>query len=791
MFRISIPRREGFVFGLLGSALAMLLLSSNASPAQADDQDGASLYRANCARCHGANGEGNPAEYPHPLVGERSVGQLARLIFKTMPADEPGTCTEEEARALAEFVHESFYSPLAQARNMPARVALSRLTVKQYRNTLSDLMGEFLGRGEPGTEQGLRGAYYKGRRTRRDDRAIQRVDREVRFDFGVESPDPDTMPAPEFTINWEGALLAPDTGEYEFVVRTEHAARLWVNDRKTALIDAWVKSGSDTEYRGSIFLLGGRAYPIKLEFSKAKQGVDDSKKREEPPPPVQASISLSWQPPGQAEQIIPARFLRTGNVPELFVAKTPFPPDDRSVGYERGTAISKEWDQATTDAAIELAGYVVANLDRLAGLKDAEDRLQKARAFCERFVSLAIRRPLDDELRARYVSRHFEAGGELESMVKRVVLLALKSPRFLYREIDADGLDAYEVTARLAYSLWDAPPDETLRRAAEAGELSTPEQIAQQAERMASDPRTRVKLREFLLQWLKVEPAPEIAKDEVLFPDFDGALVSDLRGSLELMLNELLESETADLRNLLLSEDLYLNGRLAAFYGANLPGDADFQKVRLGSGERAGVLTHPYILAHLAYTSTSSPIHRGVFLARNVLGRTLRQPPEAAAPLTPDLHPGLSTRERVTLQTKPEACQSCHAMINPLGFTLERFDAVGRLRDRDGAHPVDAHGVYLDKTGNAVDLAGARALGEFLAASEETHSAFVTQLFHHLVKQPVRAFGPTRLSELTTAFAEDDYNIRKLAVRIALISVLGQSHGDLAAVGRADDARGE
>ena len=83
-------------------------------------------------------------------------------------------------------------------------------------------------------------------------------------------------------------------------------------------------------------------------------------------------------------------------------------------------------------------------------------------------------------------------------------------------------------------------------------------------------------------------------------------------------------------------------------------------------------------MASFAYTATSSPIHRGVFLARSVLGRSLRPPPEAVAPLPPDLHADLTTRERVTLQTKPEACQSCHGMINPLGFTLEHFDAVGR-----------------------------------------------------------------------------------------------------------------
>src|SRR5262249_7646645 len=151
------------------------------------------------------------------------------------------------------------------------------------------------------------------------------------------------------------------------------------------------------------------------------------------------------------------------------------------------------------------------------------------------------------------------------------------------------------------------------------------------------------------------------------------AVVSQLRTSLELFLEEVFWSETSDFRRLLSADHLYLNGRLGQLYGGDLPDDAPFQKVTLKGGARAGVLTHPLLLAHLAYTANSSPIHRGVFLARNVLGVTLRQPPDAFTPLAPDLHPTLNTRERVTLQTSPKMCASCHGVINPLGFTLENF----------------------------------------------------------------------------------------------------------------------
>jgi hypothetical protein len=287
---------------------------------------------------------------------------------------------------------------------------------------------------------------------------------------------------------------------------------------------------------------------------------------------------------------------------------------------------------------------------------------------------------------------------------------------------------------------------------------------------MVGDLRSRSKVRQFLLQWLKVDPAPDLAKDSRRFPGFDRAAASDLRTSLELFLEDVVWGESSDFRQLFLADTLYLNGRLARFYGAHLPPDAPFQKMSPKTGERAGVLTHPYLLATFAYTGTSSPIHRGVFLVRGVLGRVLAPPPEAFTPLPPDLHPELTTRERVALQTRPQACQSCHGMINPLGYTLEHFDAIGRYRDRENDRPIDATGTYQTRAGDLVSFAGIKDLAKFLAASEETHEAFVEHLFHHLVKQPVGAYGPRKAAELRQSFARNSYSVRKLMVEIVVES---------------------
>jgi hypothetical protein len=735
-----------------------------------EPRPGEQIFMKRCASCHGTKGEGTK-QYAKPLVGNKSVGELARFIRQSMPPGPVRKWAGDDAQKVAAYIHGTFYSPLAQARTRPARVELSRLTVRQYQNAVADLVGSFRTPVRWVDERGLRGEYYKTGRRRERDRVLERVDPEIRFDFGTagllrEQDDPY-----QFAMRWQGSVIAPETGEYEFIVRTEHGAALWVNDLRRPLIDAEVQSGNDTTYSGSIFLLGGRAYPIRLEFSKGVQGVNNLAKVKEKPP-AKASLTLEWKPPKRAATVIPRHCLMPVTVPEAFAVTASFPPDDRSVGYERGISVSKAWEEATTEAAIETAGYVARNLSQLAGVADdAADRETRIREFCRQFAERAFRRPLGVGLEQAFVTLQIRQAPDLETAVKRVVLLVLKSPRFLYLDPGSAADDPYDVASRLSFGLWDTLPDEELLKAAAAGELATREQVVRQAERMLQDPRAWSKLREFYVQWLRVDPSPEISKDSKLLPEFDEAVAADLRTSLELFLEDAGWRGAGDYRELLLADSVYLNGRLAKIYGVGLPPDAPFQKVRLDPTERAGVLTHPYLMATFAYLQASSPIHRGVLVARSMLGRTLQPPPEAFTPLPIELHPELTTRERVTLQTRPAACKSCHDLINPLGFALERFDTIGRLRGRENGKPIDVTGSYRSREGEVAKFFGARGLARYLAGSEEAHAAFVERLFHHLVKQPAQAFGSETLPELRKSFEKQEFNIRKQMVEIMAATV--------------------
>lgn len=752
--------------------LACNLLGLFAAPVglRGAEKTGEQIYQEACARCHGKDGEGVPKKYDEPLVGRKSLKQLVTYVSKTMPEDDPGSCTGPDAEKVSAFIFEKFYSPEAQERNKPPRIELARLTVRQYRNAVSDLVSGFRFEPKADGQQGLKAEYFNGRGFRNDRRVLERIDPVVDFDWGTDSPMAGKVEATEFAVRWSGSVTAPKTGEYEFVVRTDHGFRLWVNDLAKPLIDGGVKSGKDTEFPAQLFLVGGRSYAVRLEFTKAKQGVDDSKKNPNRPT-LPAMAHLDWKRPGGVRETIPARHLAPTDAPERYVVSTAFPPDDRSLGWERGTTISKAWDAATTDAALDVAAYVVKKVDDLAGSRGPE-REKKIREFGGKFAERAFRKPLTPEEKRFYIDRHFEESKEIDHAIKRLVLFVLKSPRFLYREAGTSS-EAFDSASRLSFALWDSIPDQALWNDAASGKLKTRDDFVRHAKRMLNDPRAKAKLHDFLIFWVKADQVADLAKDPKRFPGFDEAIVADLKTSLELLLNDVSWSEKSDFRKLLTSEELFLNGRLAEFYGLDLAPDAPFQKVYLPEREpRSGILTHPYLMARFAYTGTSSPIHRGVFLARGVLGITLRPPQEAFTPFGEDLHPNLTTRERVALQTRGTNCQSCHAVINPLGFTLENYDAVGRYREKEYGKSIDRTGSYLTRKGDTVKFDNVKQVAEFLVQSEDVHDSFVEKLFHHLVQQPIRAYGAKTGEELKKSFAKNDFSIRNLLVEIAVESAM-------------------
>ena len=415
------------------SAFAVALLPHIAD---ADEQPGKAIYAKLCASCHGDDGQGTADNYPEALAGDRPLVDLTRVITETMPEGKPEVCAGEDSKLVAAYIYDAFYSPVAQARIRPPRVKLARLTNTQYRNAVADLIGLFRGGRPFDDKRGLQAEYFASGRFQRDKELdFKRVDQIIDFDFGEDVPAQSKFTKKEeFSIRWQGSVIAPETGDYEFIIRTDNGCQFWLNHSRIPFIDGKVRAGNDAEYRRSMFMIGGRAYPLRLDFSKFNG--------------KSAEIRLRWKAPNKVEEAIPERFLNPSRYADVLTVETPFPPDDRSEGYARGTSVSKAWDAATTSAAIEVAAKVFEDLDRLSGSQPGkDDRSTKLRSFCERLVERALRRPLTEEQKQLYIESQFEKAKDEETAVRRVVMLALKSPRFLYREIDGEG-DSFDIASR-------------------------------------------------------------------------------------------------------------------------------------------------------------------------------------------------------------------------------------------------------------------------------------------------------------------------------------------------------
>jgi mono/diheme cytochrome c family protein len=740
------------------SCVAFGLLLGPVRPTSGQEfETGRVLYHKACANCHGEMGNGVPERYDSPLLGDLSVVELAKVIQETMPEESPGSLSMDEAKAVAIFVHHEFYSPMAQLRNAPPRAELSHLTVDQFRRSILDLMIPFTHRPAPWTDQrGLSRSIHQGDWGKDRKEVEKKVDAQLVFDWGDGKPVPE-IDHEKWQVRWSGSFFAPTTGTYEFSLDATIRANLFINNHWTPLIDASVVSFEKSLNTATIFLIGGQSYHITLDASHSKEPM--------------SRVALEWRPPNGIREPIPARLLSPTWSPVQLVCSTPFPPDDSSIGYERGRNVSREWYEANIAAAIEIGNRLTSDLKRWMpeGANDPQQPDQ-VKAWCHRWVAIALRRPLTDDDKRDFVDSLFAGESSIERAVKKVCVRTLTSPEFQYPGL-AESPDARNI-ALLPLYLWDSVPEEWMIQMASRGEAHDDAALRGLADRMMQDVRFQQKMRSFLHEYLGTRGLRELAKDAARYPEFNERIAADLRTSLELFLDEFATQSNSDLRTLLTADYLYLNGRLAKLYGIDLPEDAPFQKVTVPREQWSGIASHPYLMSGLAYHDASSPIHRGVFLAKRVLGRNLRPPVDAIIPISEAAAPGMTTRERVALQTSGAMCQSCHRVINPLGFTLEHYDALGRFRNEELGKAVDASGSYITTEGDEVAFRGVREMADFLAVSSEVQQAMLRQMFQHLVKQPLAAYGLERVQPIVETWKNDGYSPQSLARSLAILGTL-------------------
>ncbi len=340
--------------------------------------------------------------------------------------------------------------------------------------------------------------------------------------------------------------------------------------------------------------------------------------------------------------------------------------------------------------------------------KGSDDEEDAARTILSTLIRRAYRRPVTDAdlrkpmefFRSARLEGGFDAGIEL------ALSAILINPNFLFRiEPDPDGVapgSAYRVSdlqlaSRLSFFLWSSIPDDELLDLATRGELSKPEVLEVQVRRMLADPRSSNLVSNFASQWLHLRNLDSITPDLRLFPDFDDNLRQSFRRETELMFEEVLR-EDASVLDLLKSDHTYLNERLARHYGVpNILG-SHFRRVSVEGGTpRGGLLRQGSVLTVTSYATRTSPVIRGKWVLDNILG-TPPPPPPANIPALKDntVSSTLSVRDRLAEHRRNIACAGCHKLMDPVGFALEGYDAVGRWRPTEEGKPVDVSGGLPD-----------------------------------------------------------------------------------------------
>jgi hypothetical protein len=331
-----------------------------------------------------------------------------------------------------------------------------------------------------------------------------------------------------------------------------------------------------------------------------------------------------------------------------------------------------------------------------AGSKPSEIFQSDANAALRAFLPKAFRRPL----RAGELEKHHalyekaqKRGETPEQALKLAFAAALTSPSFLFRdEFRAGKLDDHQLASRLSYFLWMSMPDDELRALADTGKLHADDTLRAQVKRMIADPRSRAFTSTFLGQWLGFSGlGTEHVPDARKFRDFTPALAEAMKLEPVLVFENLLRSG-GSLTRLLDARETFANAELANVYGLDVSGEA-MQPVKFTDGKRAGLLGMAAVLTASSTPNRTSPVIRGKWVLETLLGRKLAEPPADAGQLDDKAGDrGKTLREELAAHRRNESCAACHDKIDPIGFGLENFDAIGRFREKEAGKPVDASG---------------------------------------------------------------------------------------------------
>ena len=402
---------------------------------------------------------------------------------------------------------------------------------------------------------------------------------------------------------------------------------------------------------------------------------------------------------------------------------------------------------------------------------EAAEETACAREILSAVARRAYRRPVDEDDVARLLTFYDRgrAAGSFDTGIEMALRRLLVSPEFLFRvERDPEGVAAgesyrvsdLELASRLSFFLWSSIPDGELLDVAERRELSVPEVFEAQVQRMLADPRSEALVGNFAGQWLTLRNAAAVQPDEDAFPDFGEGLRRAFRRETELLFGSVLREDRSTL-DLLAADYTFVNERLARHYGIPNVRGSHFRRVALDDEARGGLLGHGSILTVTSYANRTSPVNRGKWVLENILGT----PPPPPPPDVPDLETAeggqaLSMREAMEQHRANPVCASCHRLMDPLGLSLENFDAIGRWRDRSETRgAIDGTGELPDGT----PFDGPSGLKAALLRHPDRFVTTVTEkLLTYALGRGIEYYDAPAVRAIVRAAAGDGYRLSSL-----------------------------
>jgi len=401
------------------------------------------------------------------------------------------------------------------------------------------------------------------------------------------------------------------------------------------------------------------------------------------------------------------------------------------------------------------------------------------RACVEQIVARLARRayrrpPTQREVDAlmRVADLGTSSGQSAEHGVQLAIQALLVSPNFLFRiERDPDPrnrtlvhrLSPFELASRISYFLWSSMPDDELLAVAESGRLTDSQVLAAQVDRMLADPRASEFAANFAGQWLETRNLDSVKPDPDLFKEWTPQLREAMKTETTMFFDYVLR-ENRPITDFLNASYTFLNERLAAHYGIPGVSGAEFRRVELTTDRRGGVLSHAGVLTVSSYPTRTSAVIRGKYVLQNILGIPPAPPPDDVPPLSDSAGDGKrSMREQLTVHRSNPTCAACHRNMDPLGFGLENYDAIGRWRDADGVFPIDASGTLPD--------------GQRFATPGEMRTLLVSQLpqfsrtltsrmLTYALRRSIQPYDRSAVESIQRAVAADGYRLRTMVHQI-------------------------